>query len=320
MHRRALIVGVPAMLLLPGCVTRAAANPLPPRPIRDYIAAAADFARTSLPARWPGVTEVPFLLLLVGAEHEYLFYLDAPPEGFATIGVDEATGSPVHRRPRQFDPAFLATFPAIDGIATIVIGYPEATSQSDPAHWSLTLLHEHFHQRQYGTAAYYSRTLALDLSGGDETGVWMLNYAFPYDQAAVSEAFALASRTLHRVLDQGEAGEYLAARARLRQLLTEPDWRYFAFQVWQEGVARFAEIDLGLTANRADWRSAAQAKRNGVREDLTSPDLAARQRVSFYSYGAAEALLLDSLSPQWRADYFEGPLSLDRHFAALETG
>ena len=45
---------------------------------------------------------------------------------------------------RQFPTAIQATFPAVNGINTIVIGEPEQTSQKTSTRWVVTALHEHF--------------------------------------------------------------------------------------------------------------------------------------------------------------------------------
>ena len=51
----------------------------------------------------------------------------------------------------------------------------------------LTVLHEHFHQLQQSQPGYFQGVEALGLSGGDQTGMWMLNYPFPYKTPAVAE-------------------------------------------------------------------------------------------------------------------------------------
>lgn len=55
----------------------------------------------------------------------------------------------VGARKRQFRPEFLATFPAVGVVPTIVVGRGENTAARTSTRWALTLLHEHFRQLQY---------------------------------------------------------------------------------------------------------------------------------------------------------------------------
>jgi hypothetical protein len=51
-------------------------------------------------------------------------------------------------------------------------------------------MHEHSHQLQNAQAGYSQAVAALGLSHGDQTGMWMLNYPFPYTNAGVVRTFA----------------------------------------------------------------------------------------------------------------------------------
>ena len=73
--------------------------------------------------------------------------------------------------------------------ATIVVGTPEATERA-PTMWLQVLLHEHFHQWQMRDPAYFEATAALDLADGDTSGRWMLEYPFPYEDAAFAAGWA----------------------------------------------------------------------------------------------------------------------------------
>jgi len=73
-------------------------------------------------------------------------------------------------------------------ISTIVVGQAENTSAKTSSSWVITVLHEHFHQLQDSQPNFYSDVNALNLARGDQTGMWMLNYAFPYERTEVQEA------------------------------------------------------------------------------------------------------------------------------------
>ena len=46
-------------------------------------------------------------------------------------------------------------------------------------------MHEHFHQLQWAQPEYLKAIDDLGLSKGDATGMWMLNYPFPYDDPEI---------------------------------------------------------------------------------------------------------------------------------------
>jgi hypothetical protein len=154
---------------------------------------------------WSDWEETPFSVLLVRDESEWLVGYPRTLPGFVSVGPSAALKAEILSRPRQFDSRLLATFPAFGLPPVIVVGRAEATDKT-AAEWVLTVLHEHFHQYQMSDARYYSEVDQLDLSGGDETGAWMLNYPFPYQSAEVADGFAVLSRELALLLDEdGEA-------------------------------------------------------------------------------------------------------------------
>ena len=78
----------------------------------------------------------------------------------------------------------------------MVIGQAENTQSKTSTRWVLTALHEHFHQLQESRPRYYADVDALGLAKGDTTGMWMLNYPFPYTKAEVKEQFAATAKAL----------------------------------------------------------------------------------------------------------------------------
>jgi hypothetical protein len=284
----------------------------------------------SLPQRiWPGWQDTPFALLLVTDSTEYLLGHPRPTSDFGGPVHDSMLGMDVRSRRRAFAPTLLATFPAVGALPTIVVGPPERTGRSS-ADWILTLLHEHFHQWQYSLPGYYRRAEQLDLAGGDSSGMWMLNYPFPYDSTPVQAAAKDLGRALSRALDAAPAARGPAiqavrrARAGLAAHLKAADMRYLEFQLWQEGVARFIEYRAAELASRShrpgsayqslpDYTSYADvAKRNRttLRRELDRLDLGKDRRIGFYALGAAYALLLESTQPGWKQAYESTPFVL----------
>ena len=280
---------------------------------------------------WPAWTSAPFAILLVTPEREFLLRHPRPSPEFTKVGYDSLLATDVFVRARKFAPNLLATFPAVGGVSTIVVGQP-ATTGKNSTEWVLTLLHEHFHQLQTSRPGYFARVDSLGLSRGDQTGMWMLNYAFPYDSARVRSLFATLTQRLDSALaattDAEGATRWASvrtARADLRAALTPDDDRYLAFQMWQEGVARYTELAVArFAASRytpsaafaalpdfVPYATAAATIESNVRVGLRGSSLERGNRVAFYPAGAAFALMLDRTVPDWRAQYFEGAMSLD---------
>lgn len=278
----------------------------------------------------PGATETPFAVLLVAPDQEFLIGHPRPSPDFRAVGRDSLLQADVYVRPRSFATGLLATFPAVGGVSTIVMGQPEQTGRSS-TFWVLTVLHERFHQIQTSQGGYYDAVNALDLAGNDRSGGWMLNYAFPYDSSGVAERFdryraalraGLAARSPAQV--DSVVRSVLAARAALRDVLRAPDWRYLEFQLWQEGIARYTEIRVARAVRELQplpsfaalpdfipYAIAADSLRRNVERELGSLELSRSKRVSFYAAGAAEGLLLDEYNPTWRTRYFAERFALE---------
>ena len=229
----------------------------------------------------------------------------------------------------------LATFPAVGGISTIVIGQAENTESKDSTRWVITLLHEHFHQLQDSQPRFYAEVDSLGLAKGDTTGMWMLNYPFPYDKAEVKDHFAAMAKALGEALAARKKPDfddkfavYMESRKKFRSLLKADEYKYFAFQVWKEGIARYTESHLAelaaaeYTPSKAfrdlkDYRTFREVSKEIVErmeKELASVQLDKAKRTVVYNFGAAEGLVLDRARPGWTKEYFAEKFSLDKHF------
>jgi hypothetical protein len=264
---------------------------------------------------WPGWERTPMAVLLVADSFEYLVGHPRPTSDFALLGRDSMLGSDLLARPRQFPPTLLATFPAVGGIATIVVGSAERTGKSS-AEWVLTLLHEHFHQWQSSLPGYYARADGLGLARGDTTGRWMLDYPFPYDSAPVQQAVKAFAASLARM----EPIESVARqRQALRRTLSPDDDRYLEFQLWQEGVPRYLELAVADAAAGAGepaegfrrlpdyerYADLAKRLRRRLETEVAEVSLERSRRVAFYSIGAGVAARLDRGDGSWKRQYEE---------------
>lgn len=344
--KRKLVLLAAAVVLLPARAAHAQAGPAPQgaetKPAlrevdRVRLAEAFRIGRLLGNRVWEGWDEAPFATLLVTPEHEFLIRHPRPSEEFALVGYDPLLQSNVYFRKRRFSPSLLATFPAVGGVPTIVIGQAENTSQKTSTPWVVTVLHEHFHQWQNSRPDYYEAVGALGLARGDQTGMWMLNYAFPYAEPDVARRFDAMSRLLAAALKAGRGprlaagvAAYLDARRRFASALTPDDYRYFSFQVWQEGVARYTEYRVADLAAREyrpsrafrrlkdyePFRAVADETLGDILKELTTLRLGGEnyKRVAFYPLGAGEALLLDRVRPRWKRSYLTDKFYIERYF------
>lgn len=281
---------------------------------------------------WEDWSSAPFGMLFITDDHEFLIRHAKPNAEFTSIGYDKLLKSEVFVRPRKFQKNFLATFPAFGSTPVIVIGKAENTAEKTSSRWVFVVLHEHFHQLQYSRPGYFADVNALDLHGGDTTGMWQINYAFPYKDERVAADFrTLTDRLIeaYQAKDPAERSRsfdvYKTARTAFAASLKTADYKYASFQLWQEGIARYTQYKMAdLTARKLkpskEFRSLPdfvpfdqEAKRihEMTMDEMRKLDLANWERVVFYPFGAVEALMLDSLQPDWRSRYFTRKFKLE---------
>jgi len=279
--------------------------------------------------------KTPFALLLIYDDNEFLINRPSPSADFKLIGFDSLLKSNVYYRKRVFSTQFLATFPAVNNIPTIVVGTPENTRKST-VDWIITILHEHFHQYQYSHPNYYNSVNKLDLSGGDSTGMWMLNYPFPYEDIKINTVYDSCKKTLAQIFKSNDESifktlyeTFKEKRASLVKSLGENDYKYFSFQLWQEGIARYTEIKLMQLMladdyvfskeirNLKDYKPLKDHYKNYYTNALNLVDglsLMDSKRICFYAFGAFEGLLLDKVNPNWKKDYFNKKFFLEKYY------
>ena len=281
---------------------------------------------------WPKWSAAPFAVILITPDYEFLVRHPGPTPDWISLGHDTLLDARVWYRKRQFPVTFLATFPAVGNTPTIVVGQAEHTTAKTSTPWVLTLLHEHFHQYQYSQPGYYDSAATLGLAHGDSTGMWMLNFPFPYADKAVQKKFAAAARALREALYKngtpalGNAlATYRGEMATLRASISAEAWTYLQFQLWQEGIARYTEFVVAGAATRGyrpdsafsalkdfvPYSSVAQSLFMGISDQLLNEDLGDSKRSVVYDFGAAQGLILDYVQPHWRTRYFTPMFTVD---------
>ena len=115
-------------------------------------------------------------------------------------------------------------------------------------------------------------------------------------------------------------------------MLNPDDYRYFSFQVWQEGIARYTEYRIAELAAKKHkpskefralkdykpFKEVADEIKSGILKELSTLELNDYQRVAFYPLGAGEGLLLDRINPQWQSRYFINKFYVDKYFNAAK--
>jgi hypothetical protein len=112
-------------VMLLASAAEAQAPPTLPEMDRVRIAEAFRLADAIGNRVWPDWDKAPFAILLVTPEYEFLMRHPRPSEDFTAIPEANDSKQKVWFRKRQFSPNLLATFPAVGGIPTIVIGQAE---------------------------------------------------------------------------------------------------------------------------------------------------------------------------------------------------
>jgi len=284
---------------------------------------------------WPAWSTAPFAVLLVTPKYEYLMRHPDPSSDFTLLGYDRVLKEKVWYRERQYSISFLATFPAVNGLPTIVIGEAEYTTSKTSTPWVVTLLHEHFHQLQYSHPGYYDGVTALGLAHGDQSGMWMLNFPFPYADSAVQARFAATARALGAALKvRGQPGFAAAVTAFQRDdkaflaKVGAENAKYFAFESWQEGIARYTEYRVAAEAAKGyepgaefkalkdytPYSATASTLLRAIETELANEKLGEDKRAVVYGFGAAMGLILDHAQPKWQARYFAEPFALEPYF------
>jgi hypothetical protein len=286
---------------------------------------------------WKGFGATAFTIILVKDSIEYLIYHPQPSSDFKLLYKDSILNTDVYARSRTYPKEWLATFPAVNGVNCIVVGTPKNTGRTY-TNWIVTLLHEHFHQYVNSQPGYFEAVDKLNLSGGDETGMWMLNYPFPYDSAVIINQYQKFTTALAKAVNNIAKKDfkkllniYLKEKQVFKKILKPEDYRYFSFQLWNEGLAtyteyKFLEILSGykfsatITALK-DVMPLAQYKKDFFKSqmlNLKELKIQVDKRVCFYPIGFAEGLLLDNATAKWRSMYFIEKFSTDTYFYHLK--
>jgi hypothetical protein len=284
---------------------------------------------------WADWSTAPFGILFITNDYEFLIRHEKPNDEFKSIGYDKLLKSEVFIRPRKFQKSFLATFPAFGPTPVIVVGKAENTSDKTSTRWVFVVLHEHFHQLQYSRRNYFADVNALGLSGGDTTGMWQINYPFPYKKESTGKQFRRMADVLlatYHAVGKDDREQTLSAYRTERRSFAETnepgDYRYASFQLWQEGIARYTQYRMAELAGRklkptkafrklpdfTSFATEADRLRRATEDEMKKLDLSSWERTVFYPFGAIEGLVLDRVNPKWQDRYFNEKFGLEKFY------
>ncbi len=284
---------------------------------------------------WEGWTNIHISFLLVKEKYEYLINPSKKPQKFTFYEHNSYLDKDIYFRKRSLPEKILAAFPVEEGIFPVVMGSPEKVNKSSTL-WVLTVLQEMFHVFQ-SSKGEFAKTSELNISD-DQTGMWQIQYPFPYSDTIVNFMIQDLAYTLFRLNSSSDGKNfsfdlkmYNQERAIFKDYLKlkyadDKNYKYAKFQEWKEGIGDYTEINIARLAAEKEYKPNPDftkltdfipykeifPKRYSQRLDnlkyLTTFNWG---RVVFYELGAAQGFLLDKIKPDWKKIYFDPELWLD---------
>lgn len=273
---------------------------------------------------WAGWNNYEQGILFVESKYEFLFGHNKVPSGFKKGCYIEGIGR-LWFRDQFFDKRMEASFPVFSQYPSIVIGSVENTSSKSSTEWLSIMIHERFHQIQYSQLDYYDRVKEITPQGA-EGGSWMLNYKFPYSNKKVGFFFREMGRLLLDSIDKKNKSQfykYQAVKKSMLKHLSKDDYNYMNFQMWQEGISRYIELQSLSVLARQSFSSEFLALNDYERpidiyerklalnrKRLKEKSLSELKRGAFYVLGLFEGIALDIFKPSWKKSYLSASLTL----------
>ena len=273
---------------------------------------------------WPGLSRLDVPIILFNERFEFLVGEANPASPWEVVRTDNFLGRPYFRRPAENPQAFAVAVGTrwAGSIGTLELMNSQIPFQLSREFHVVLALHEIFHAFQATLAPQrFARAM----------GVYKSEEKYPYQDPQFStawnsegEALADALRATEDVVISDLARKFLGVReARRRQTALDPELISYERELeWLEGLAKYAEVQFyKLAASRASEAAYANY-RSG--HPFWPADLARLRRnlggqegdLRFYLSGVAQAILLDRLSPGWKAKALEEKANLDDRLQA----
>jgi hypothetical protein len=162
----------------------------------------------------------------------------------------------------------------------------------------------------------------------------MLNYPSPYDSTVIINQYqkftTALTEAVNTIVKKGFKKSltiYMKEKQVFKKLLKPEDYRYFSFQLWNEGLATYTEYKFLEILSSYKFSAAIRAVKNLMplpqykkeffkAQMLSLKELQIQQdkRICFYPIGFAEGLLLDISNKGWRNKYFTDKFNTDNYF------
>jgi hypothetical protein len=268
---------------------------------------------------WPGLSRLDIPLILYNERFEFLVGEEKPPSPWEAVSGDDFQGRLYFRRPAENPQSFAVAVGTrwAGSIGTLELMNSQVPFRLSREFHAVTMLHEVFHALQ-ATLAPQHFAMAMSVYRSEDQ--------YPYQDAQFStawnnegEALAGALGATEGVAVSGLVKKFLAIReARRTRVVLDPELISYECELeWLEGLAKYAEVEFfKLAASRAA-EAAFASYRSG--HPFWPADLARLRRnlggqkgdLRFYLSGAAQAMLLDRLSPGWKAKALEKGANLE---------
>lgn len=268
---------------------------------------------------WPGLSHVGIPLILFNECFEFLIEESNAPSPWQAVQGDTLQGRPYYRRPAANPQAFAVAVGTrwAGSIGTLELMNSQLPFRLSREFHVAAALHEVFHAFQATLAPqHFARAVS----------VYKSEEKYPYKDPEFSSAWNSEGETLFEALKATEEKmvsdlikKFLDVReARRTQVALDPELISYECELeWLEGLAKYAEVQFyKLAASRASEAAYANY-RSG--HPFWPADLARLRRnlggqkgdLRFYLSGAAQALLLDRLSPAWKVKALEEESNLE---------
>jgi hypothetical protein len=276
---------------------------------------------------WPGLSRFVVLLIFYNERYEFLVGEANPPSPWEVVRSGSFQGQPYFRRAAEKSQSFAV---AVGARWAGCLGTLEHMNSRIPFRLSrefhvVLALHEVFHAFQATLAPQRFAKAISVYKSEDKYPSHDPQFSSAWNREG--EALSEALRATEEAAVSGLVKRFLDAReARRSQVMLDPELISYECELeWLEGLAKYAEVRFyELAASRASELAYASYR---LGHPFWPADLARLRRnlggqgedLRFYLSGAAQAILLDRLSPGWKAEALEMKSNLEGFLRAAIT-
>jgi hypothetical protein len=283
---------------------------------------------------WPGLGEALIPLILFNERFEFLIAHPDPPASWAVVDGDALQGRPYYSREQEQSQAFAVPVGDLWAGSMTTFSHMSSSMEEEikenvpqekltpafikmmtptPAQHVVYVLHEAFHAFQ---AARFSDRFRK------ANGVYVSEERYSFEDAGFIEAWNTEGSLFVSALREKDESERLAlirkfleVRSRRRSAASlAPGLVDFERELeWLEGLAKYAEMrfaELCASDEGGPWFKDYRIVRNRTRMDFYSRlnNLGEQKGdLRFYLSGAAQAMILDLISPEWKQEIIRQP-------------